>query len=396
MTGRVRTWLIVLALTGFLAAGTSMYVHAQLLMDPTYTTFCDINASISCTQVYESRFGSIGGVPVALGGVVWFIGVLLLVMADARGPKESRANVGGYLVIWSTLGLAVAMYMAYASFIVLQTFCLLCGVVYVSVIGIFLLSETGSATRLNRLPSRLVQDLGRLARRPVGLGTAVAFVVGSVASATFFPQLRPIAARVSDPPVVTADQRSEFDRWWADQPRVEQPFTAEDAAVVVVKFNDYQCPACAQTFLRYERVFAKYESSHPGAVQLLTMDYPLDPECNDQSKNGPHTAACEAAVAVRLAGQVGEEEAERMVRWLYANQEGMTPETVKTAVLDIAGIDDFDAGYADAIEAIKADIAIGATIPVEATPTFVINGVLLKGGLSTEFFDRAIAYELAR
>ena len=48
------------------------------------------------------------------------------------------------------------------------------------------------------------------------------------------------------------------------------------------------------------------------------------------------------------------------------------------------------------VQAVKADIAVGATIPVEATPTFVINGVLLKGGLSPEFFDRAIAHELGR
>ena len=85
-----------------------------------------------------------------------------------------------------------------------------------------------------------------------------------------------------------------------------------------------------------------------------------------------------------------------MQRWLYANQEGMTPEAIKAAALDLAGVENFDARYAETVEAVKADIAVGATIPVEATPTFVINGVLLKGGLSAEFFDRAIAYELER
>ena len=396
MTGRVRTWVMLLALGGLVAAGISTYVHFQLLMDPGYSSFCDINSSISCTQVYESRYGSVGGVPVALGGVVWFVGVLLLAMADTRAPRESWQNVGGYLIVWSTLGLAVAMYMAYASFILLQTFCVLCGAVYLAVIGIFLLSETGLATPISRLPAALVQDLGRLARRPVGLGMAVVFLVGAVASAVFFPRPQSITEALPDLPAATADQRTEFDRWWADQPRVEQPVTTEDAAVVVVKFNDYQCPACAQTFLLYEGIFAKYESSHPGAVRLVTMDYPLDPACNDQSQNGPHDSACEAAVAVRLARQVGEAEAERMQRWLYDNQEGMTPEAVRAAALDLAGIEDFDKRYAETVEAVQADIAVGVTIPVEATPTFVINGVLLKGGLTPEFFDRAIAYELER
>ena len=396
MTERVRTWVLLLAVVGLLAAGTSTYVHYQLLMDAGYSSFCDINSSVSCTEVYRSSFGSVGGVPVALGGVVWFVGVLLLAMADAKAPPESRPNIGGYSIVWSTLGLAVAMYMAYASFFVLQTFCMLCGVVYLTVIGIFLLSETASATPITRLPAALAQDLWRLARSPVGLAAAVVFLVGAIGSAVFFPRPQSIAAMLPDPPAATADERSEFDRWWAGQPRVELPVTGVDAAVVVVKFNDYQCPACAQTFRMYEGIFARYESSHPGEVRLVTMDYPLDPECNDQSQNGPHGAACAAAVAVRLARVVGEVEAERMERWLYANQEGMTPEAIKVAALDIAGIDDFDARYADTVEAVRADIAVGAAIPVEATPTFLINGVLLKGGLAPEFFDRAIAYELER
>ena len=56
----------------------STYVHVRMLADPGYASFCDINADMSCTQVYESRYGSVFGVPVALGGVIWFAGVLLL------------------------------------------------------------------------------------------------------------------------------------------------------------------------------------------------------------------------------------------------------------------------------------------------------------------------------
>ena len=396
MTGRVRTWIVLLSLAGLVAAASSSYAHVQLLQDPGYTSFCDINEGISCTQVYQSRFGSFRGVPVALGGVFWFVGVLLFAWADARGPRESRGNVGAYLIVWSTLGLSVTMYMAYASFLVLQTVCILCSVVYVTVIGIFLLSETGSTTPITRLPMALARDVGRLAHNPVGLLVTAAFFAGAVALLIWFPQLQPPTVALADTPMASADERSEFDRWWAEQPRVDPPVTIEDATVVVVKFNDYQCPACAQTFLAYESIFAKYASSHPGQVRLVMMDYPLDAECNDQSPNGLHESACEAAVAVRLARQVGDDEAERMERWLYNNQEAMSPDSIKVAALDIAGVDDFDALYGAAIEEVKADIALGATVPVDATPTFIINDVLLKGGLVPQFFDRAIANELGQ
>ncbi len=96
MTGRVRTWVMLLALGGLVAAGTSTYVHFQLVMDPGYSSFCDINSSISCTQVYESSYGSVGGVPVALGGVVWFVGVLLLAMAGFTATTKVWPELKGW------------------------------------------------------------------------------------------------------------------------------------------------------------------------------------------------------------------------------------------------------------------------------------------------------------
>ena len=69
MTTRVRRWIVVLALTGLAAAASSSYMHFQLVSDPGYTSFCDINETVSCTQLYQSQYGRVAGVPMALGGV---------------------------------------------------------------------------------------------------------------------------------------------------------------------------------------------------------------------------------------------------------------------------------------------------------------------------------------
>ena len=404
--------MTALALAGVAAAAVSTYVHAQMVSDPAHVSFCDINARVSCTQVYQSRYGSIAGIPVALGGVVWFAGVLLLVLASARGPAASRENVDGYLLVWSTVGLAVAMYMAYASFFVLQTVCLLCLVVYVAVVGIFVLAGSASATPVTRLPAATATDISRLVRRPVGLALTIAYAVAAVGGAAWFvradraPALMASAAGESDEPgaapATPAAQQNEFERYWRAQPRVDFPLPASaarpDAAVIVVKFNDYQCPACANTERIYAPIFAKYASSHPGAVAQVTLDFPLDPECNDETPNGQHDSACEAAVAVRLAGAVSPDARERMAQWLYANQAAFERDAIVEALGDIAGVDAarFDARYAAEIEQVRLDIATGAELPVEATPTYVINGVLLRGGLAPQYFDAALAYELAR
>ena len=59
--------ILVFALIGLGFATASTWVHYKVLTDPTYASPCDINAAFNCTQVYLSRFGSVGGVPVALG-----------------------------------------------------------------------------------------------------------------------------------------------------------------------------------------------------------------------------------------------------------------------------------------------------------------------------------------
>ena len=400
MSPVVRRTVVVLALVGFVSAATSTYVHYQLARDPGYTSFCDIGARVSCTQVYLSRFGSVRGIPVALLGAFWFGLVLLLTAAGGRGSRALSENVGGYLLVLSTLGLAVVLFLGYASFMVLGTLCVLCGVVYVAVVEIFLLSGATPSVPLLSIPRRVSGDLGRLFRRPVALGVAGGYLALTVAVVLAFPvehqglveQAGSVAA--STPATGQADAGSEFERFWDAQLRVELPVPREGAQVLVLKFNDYQCPSCAQTYLAYEPIFARYESSHPGAVRHVSLDYPLDPECNEYAPMGGHMGACEAAVAVRLARRDGRDE--QMARWLYEHQQTMSRETVRQGLAEVAGMTDFDEMYEAMLEDVKADIAAGGTVEVEATPTFIINGVKIKGGLQPQFFDAAIALELER
>jgi protein-disulfide isomerase len=166
----------------------------------------------------------------------------------------------------------------------------------------------------------------------------------------------------------------------------------EGAKVLIVKFNDYQCPACGQSYLYYKPILAKYESSRPGEVRMVMKDYPLNPDCNANLSSMIHPAACDAAVAVRLARPHGR--GDQMEEWLYTHQEQMTPQTVRQAARDIGQVTDFEAKYASTLESVKADIALGKQLRVMQTPTFFINGVKVDGAWAPQFFDQAIAYEL--
>ena len=399
----VRRVVIALALVGFAASATSAYVHYRIEHDPAYVSFCDVNTSVSCTDVYLSRFGSIRGIPVAVFGAFWFGLVLLSTVAAGRGSKELGRSVGGYLLVLSTVGLAAVLFLAYESFVVLRTLCLLCLTAHVAVAGIFLAVSTMAGVPPASIPGRLFADLGQLVRRPAALGVAAAYLGLTAAAVLLFlveptgPVL-PVAASApasgAATPSDTGSAESEFERFWNAQPRVDLPVPREGAQVLVLKFNDYQCPSCARSHFLYAPIFARYESSHPGAVRQVSIDYPLDPECNEQTPLARHMGACEAAVAVRLARREGRDE--QMARWLYEHQATLSRETVREGLVEVTGMTDFDDRYDATLEEVRADIALGPLIAIEATPTYVVNGVVINAGLAPRVFDAAIALELAR
>ena len=172
------------------------------------------------------------------------------------------------------------------------------------------------------------------------------------------------------------------------------PISSEGAAVLIVKFSDYQCPACAQSYLDYKDILAKYQAEYPGAVKFVTKDYPLERECNTNMPRDLHESACEAAVAVRLSRLHGRGEA--MEDFLYRNHSMLTPTVVRQAAKEVGGVPDFDAQYASVLNQVKGDIALATVLGIRVTPTFFINGVKLEGGLPPQLFDTAILMELKK
>ena len=397
-TNRV-PWFTAFALIGLAASTASTWVHYKILNDPLYSSFCDVSSTLNCTEAYTSRFGAFGGVPVALLGMLFFAGVLALIALCSASTAASR-NLPGYIFIASTIGLAAVLYLAYASYFVLNVVCLLCAGTYIAVIGLFLLSGSGTQYPMTSLPMRIIDDLQRLIRTPRALTAAVVFAAAAVTAIVVFPEqsVRAEAGaaegeQAQPAAVIPATQLQQFEQYLTQQPRVPVMAPSDGAAIVILKFNDYQCPGCGQTYRDFKPVLAKWAKEAPGKVKFIAKDYPLERECNQFVGQDLHSGACEAAVAVRLAREKGK--AEAMEDWLYANQPAMNPDTVKKAAATVGGVTDFDARYAATIALVKADIAQGQQLKISGTPTFFVNGIRLPG-MKPEFFDAAIAWELKR
>ena len=395
---KARTPLIILALLGLAASLASATTHYRLMENPAASSFCDVNSTVSCTQAYLSPYGSLLGVPVALFGVLYFAVILALAALGGRRTAAVGARVPSYIFALSIVGTLFVLYLGSASFFVLKAVCLLCATTYLATIAILVVSARASTLPLASVPAAAVADVGVLVSSPIALLVAAIIAVGGVSSMALFPESQVVSGSRTNTPApvpLTDAQRADVEKWWDLQPKVDVPFSNEGTKVLMVKFSDYQCPSCGISYTAYAPVIDKWTKT--GQFRFMLKHYPLEAECNAGAPGGGHAAACEAAAAVQMARRKGDGSAERLEHWLFTHQTPMlSPDQVKQAAKDVAGIQDFQALYADALKEVRADAAQGDTLQVKQTPTFFINGRKLEGAQDARVIDAVIELESKR
>jgi uncharacterized membrane protein/protein-disulfide isomerase len=400
MTPLARKLLIIFALLGLGASSAATYVHYNLIHNPDYSSFCDINATVSCKAAYLSRYGSIGGVPVAVGGIVFF-GWVLLMLWGATGKSRIRDSAPAYIFAGSTLALAVVLYLAYASFFVLKEVCPLCVATYVAVIGIFIVSGGASSVPMSSLPRRTLTDMRVLIATPIALVIALLFIAGTAWGVSVFPrEANPsaeAAAVVTTPAApLTAEQQGELERWWAMQPASTNfPYGNDGAKVMIVEFADFQCPHCKQMYLAYKPILDRMLAQHPKDVKFVFKTWPISSRCNPSVPGVNFPATCEASAAYQMAKKNGSDD--KMKDWFFTHQEEITAATVKRVAGEMAGVQDFDAEYQKVIGQVRTDASIGSSLGVNSTPAFFVNGKRIPGGgMPPQYFEALLDLELKK
>lgn len=123
--------IVVLSLLGLI---TSLYLVENHYANSKDGSFCDINATVSCSLVNTSIFSELFNVPVAIFGVLWFL-VLSLVCFRTLKNKNLVPGIFG----WSVIGVLFVFYMITAE-IILKALCPFCTVVHIIVLIILVLS----------------------------------------------------------------------------------------------------------------------------------------------------------------------------------------------------------------------------------------------------------------
>jgi protein-disulfide isomerase len=231
---------------------------------------------------------------------------------------------------------------------------------------------------------------------------AVIWLVASAGLVLAFPREQAASAQSASAPAavpavpvetLSPEQLTEVQAWLDRQPTVPEVMPQGNVKVLLIKFNDYQCPSCRQAYILYKDIIAKYEAAYPGVFKYENRDYPLETECG---AGGVHGAACEAAVAVRLAKEKNLDK--QLEATLFDRQSmSMTGADVKAALEEVTKISpsEFDSRYQKMLESVRQDVQLGQKVGITGTPTYFINGIRL-GGFRPAAFDAVIAYELKK
>lgn len=168
-----------------------------------------------------------------------------------------------------------------------------------------------------------------------------------------------------------------------DVASADSPFKgAADAPVTIVQFSEFQCPHCSQVGSLLDQVLERY----PTQVKIVFRNYPL--------RSHPYARhAALAGLAAHLQGKF----------WsfhdlLFANQQNLNPQLIATLAVQ-AGLD--PARYQQDLQSetlaalLDYDIQVAQDAGVRGTPTFFVNGRLLRER-NLGAFSLAIEQELRR
>ena len=328
---------------------------------------------------------------VAVFGVIWFAFATLLTLAVLLGSPTVQESAPAYLFAASTIGLAVVLYLGYASFVILGLVCILCVVTYAAVIALFLISGAATSIPMTTVPRRAVGDLKGLRHSPLAMALAALFLVGDSLRARVLPARGVVDRRRRRAIVRARRPRATADR--AGAPCRVRALLRGPAAVALDvpgrgregadrQVQRLPVPGVRRVVSCLQDVLAKYEASNPGAVRLVTQDFPLEPECNYRRGRTRRRAR----LRWRSGWHGAKGRGDALEEWLFANQQGMTADSVKQAARDVGQVTDFDARYQATLEQVKADIALrppaGRAV---RRPTFFINGVKIDGMLPPRF-----------
>ena len=388
---RSLVWCALLSVIGIGLCAYLTYLHLGLMRGELLGgAVCSGSGSFNCHAVTAGPWGSLAGMPLALWGVLGYSAILSLALFGWQSPELAD----GALCLIKGLAagfVLIDLFLLFVMISIIRFYCLFCLITYAINLLLVIIAARGLRCAAPAASPRLGAALGMLipsGRHPGAalfwglLGMATLGVVGVHAASTFV---------VRGPWGSTQKQIREF---VAKSPRVtvalnDSPTRGEPTAPVqIVEFSDFLCPACQ----RASKLNPVLLAGHRRDVLFTFKHYPLDTGCNARINRLVHAGACQVAAAAACAQQQGkfwpfhdlvfEKGHDYKVENLEADAAriGLDMPQFRACVQSGKGL-----------EVVKRDIEAGGGIGVTSTPTYVVNGLLMPGGINPAIFEELLA-----
>lgn len=361
---------------------------------------CSINSWINCDAAHASSYANLLGVPVAWWGFLFYLVAGLAGLYAATGSNKSRGAAGVSVALILSIGAILFSFVKAYHLFDLGILCLVCVGMYIMNIVVFVGAMMGLGLSFGKLGSFLSNYFGALFGQnntldfdpePLRVGLVVLGVFG-----IGFVIMQRHAGQ-------TLAQNFDMDRALAlhfRQASIDVPIHPDaaywgnpDAAIKIVEFSDFQCPACKQAASHMRAVIREFEEE----VGFYYMHYPLDTAINDSLIQQVHPQAGMAAIASECARQEGD-------FWdyhdeIFVNQRRLS----QPLLLDMAEDRGWDRSSFEACmtnpateSIVREHVRLANEVRVARTPTLYVNGRNVQLWNNTAFIRETIREELSR
>lgn len=132
-------WRIPLALGAIGATGVAISIYLTSVHYAKTPLVCSSSGVVNCERVLSSGYSSLLGVPVSIGGIIWFAVLATLGLAALqRRPEPSWLQPAQ--VVWGFLGLLTVMYLIGVEALALGVLCAWCTALHLLIVAALVLA----------------------------------------------------------------------------------------------------------------------------------------------------------------------------------------------------------------------------------------------------------------
>lgn len=414
--GSHRIFRIVVLVLSAIGCGLSVEALRQHVLHThdlaSAPSFCDISAYVSCNAVNASEWSTFLGIPIASYGVFFYLALFGVALCAGARRALTVPVMGAVVLVSAGASVLVSIALLVLSVFVIKALCILCLGLYAVNVG--LLAAAWWCVARGQFTARLRSGVQALLRF-VGLAVAPAAVLAgrsgsanTVVSQARFGLFSLVAVgvfswlleslllnhflvRASEQAVTAPD----YTLAWRVGEVKSIPVNLDggalgdygsgdvNAPIQIVEFADFECQGCRRMYGQLKEVLAQYQ----GRYHLVFKNYPLDNACNENINRSFHRFSCVAAQLSRCAGEQGK--FWEALDWLFTiadlEQSGSVSEVQEQLVGAASAQLGLDAGALREcigserqLPKIKDDVRVAQQLGLNQTPTFWVNGKVVR------------------